>query len=343
MKAERLQGADAPSPERRLAHARMNPAKARLCALAIALAIGWLMASHVRAQTNRPIIPEIVDVTHATKNSAAFFHSFFTSKSRHDVDAAMSHFSKSTLTYIDATLGWAFHTHGALRDVWAEYMPKWPVTALSYPTRILGDERSALVAFTDTPELFGGEIRTLAAIYIEDGKIVRWVDYWDGRHFGAELAVKLRTPSDRFPTDFKGATVPGNASPKIRAAADKLHAALAGNDANAAAALFSSDAVYEDMTLRTQILGRPAIERYLGRALAKLPAGRGSSMLHVVGGDMGGGFEWQTAPAYRTTVRRGITAIALDAQGKVSRLTTVWDGAMLPLEEVNALVVLSID
>ena len=78
------------------------------------------MASHLQAQVNRPIIPEIIDVTHATKESAAFFHSLFTSKSRHDVDAAMSHFSESTLTYIDATLGWAFYTHGTLRDVWAE-------------------------------------------------------------------------------------------------------------------------------------------------------------------------------------------------------------------------------
>jgi hypothetical protein len=222
-------------------------------------------------------------------------------------------------------------------------MPKWPATGLSYPTRILGDERSALVAFTDTPELFGAEIRSLAAIDIKDGKIVRWVDYWDGRHFGAELAAKMRTPSDKFPTDFKDATIPGNASPKIRAAANRLHAAFAGNDARAAAALFTSDAVYEDMTLHTQILGRLAIERYLGRALDKLPAGTGSSSVHVVGGDMGGGFEWQTAPAYRTTVRRGITAIALDLEGKVSRLTTVWDGAMLPLDEVKALAVLSID
>jgi hypothetical protein len=317
--------------------------KTQLFALATALAFGSLMASHVRAQANRPLIPEIADVTHATKESAAFFHSFFTAKSRHDVDATMNHFSKSTLTYIDATLGWAFYTHGALRDVYVEYMPKWPATGLSYPTRILGDERSALVAFTDTPELFGAEIRSLAAIDISDGKIVRWVDYWDGRHFGTELAAKMRTPSEKFPTEFKGATVTGNASPKIRAAANKLHAAFAGNDAKAAAALFSSGAVYEDMTLRTQILGRLAIERYLGRALDKLPAGTGSSMLHVVGGDMGGGFEWQAAPAYRTTVRGGITAIALDPEGKVSRLTTVWDGAMLPLDEVKALVVLSIE
>ena len=317
--------------------------KTTLLALATALALGSLIASDARAQANRPLIPEVVDVTHATKESAALFHSFFTAKSRHDVDATMNHFSKSQLTYIDATLGWPYYTHGALRDVYAQCMPKWPATGLSYPTRILGDERSALVIFTDTPELFGAEIRSLAAIDIKDGKIVRWVDYCDGRHFGAELVAKRRTPSDKFPTDCKDATGAGNASSKIRAAANRLQAAFAGNDAKAAAALFSSDALYEDMTLHTQILGRLAIERYLGRSLDKLPMGTGSSIVHVVGGDMGGGFEWQAAPAYRTTIRRGITAIALDPEGKVSRLTTVWDGAMLPLDEVTTLVALSIE
>jgi len=300
-------------------------------------------ATHVRTEANPLLIPEVVDLAHATRSSAVFFHSFFTAKSRHDVDATMKHFSESTLTYIEATLGWAFYTHGALRDVWVRYMPTWPTAGLSYPTRILGDERSALVSFTNTPELFGAEIRTLSAIDVKDGKIVRWVDYWDGRHFGAELANKLRTPSDKFPTDFKGATLRDNASPKIRTAANKLHAAFADTDATAAAALFSSDAVYEDMTLRTQILGRLAIERYLGRALDKLPAGTGSSLVHVVGGDLGGGFEWQAAPAYRTTVRHGITAIALDSRGKVSRLTTVWDGSILPLDEVKALALLSLE
>ena len=56
--------------------------------------------------------------------------------------------------------------------------------------------------------------------------------------------------------------------------ASKLHAAFARNDSRSAASLFSNDAGYEDMTLRAQILGRLAIERYLVRALVKLPAGR---------------------------------------------------------------------
>lgn len=291
----------------------------------------------------KPLFSKIVDATHATPKAAEFFHSFFTAKSRHDVDATMNHFSKTTLTYIDATLGWPFYSYDALKDVFVEYMPKWPPSGLSYPTLILGDEHSALVAFTDTPELFGSEIRFLAAIDMKDGKVTRWIDYWDGRHFGADLAAKLRTPADMFPSDFKESTAPDNATQTILATAGKLHAALAGNDAKGAAALFSSDAVYEDMTLRTEVLGRLAIQRYLERALAKLPAGAGSSLLHVVGGEMGGGYEWQAAPAYRTSVRRGISAIALDQDGEIARLITVWDGAMIPDADIKALLLLSLD
>lgn len=311
--------------------------------IALAIAMGAITVNVVGAQHNETLFPDIVDATHASAEAAAFFDSFFTAKSRHDIDATMDHFSTTTLTYIDATLGWPFYSHEALKGVFAEYMPQWPPSGLSYPTRILGSEQSALVAFTDTPELFGAEIRILAAVDMKDGKVVRWIDYWDGRHFGVELAAKLRTPADQFPTDFKESSVGDNASAGIRDVAGKLHTALAGNDYQSAASLFSNDAVYEDMTLRTQILGRLAIERYLGRALGKLPAGEGSSLLHVVGSDMGGGYEWRAAPAYQTTVRRGITALALNQNGEITRLTTVWDGAMIGDEEIKTLMTLSLD
>jgi len=96
------------------------------------------------------------------------------------------------------------------------------------------------------------------------------------------------------------------------------------------------------LTLRAQVLGRLAIERYLRRALAKLPAGAGSALLHVVGGDMGG-YEWQATPAYRASVRRGISAITLDQDAKITRLTTVWDGAVIPDADIKALILLSLD
>ncbi|WP_137940272.1 hypothetical protein [Chitinivorax sp. B] len=318
-------------------------------ATAIAFAVGVLTTpvaiaqSNATAQIKKAPFPEVVDTTHATKGAAALFHSFFTAKSRHEVDATMDHFSKTTLTYIDATVGWPFYSHEAFKSMFAEHMPKWPPSGLSYPTRILGDEHSAIVAFTDTPELFGSEIRILAAVDIKDGKIVRWIDYWDGRSFGSEQAAQMRTPADKFPTDFKETSVQGNASAKIRDVASKLNTAMASQDAKGAAALFSNDAVYEDLALRTQILGKLAIQRYLERGLAKLPTGGGSSLLHVVGSDMGGGYEWRAGPAYQTTVRRGITAIALDKDSKITRLTSVWDGAMVPDADIKGLMTLSLE
>jgi hypothetical protein len=315
----------------------------RALAAVSVIAIGTFTVCAAADDPGKAAFPEIADCSHATAGATAFFHSFFTAKSRHSVEATMDHFSRLKLMYVDATLGWAFDSYDAMTAVFATYMPKWPPSGLSYPTRILGTEHSALVAFTDTPELFGGEIRVLAAVDMEGGKVVRWIDYWDARSFGADLASTLRTPADKFPTDFKETSVAGNASARIRAAATNLQAAFAGNDAKRAASLFSYDAVYEDMAVRTQILGRSAIERYLGRALGKLPAGEGSSLLHVVGGDMGGGYEWQASPACQTTVRRGITALELNQDGEISRLTTVWDGAMIPDPQLRALVVLSLD
>ena len=93
------------------------------------------------------------------------------------------------------------------------------------------------------------------------------------------------------------------------------------------------------MTLRT--LGRLAIERYFGRRSRQAACWR--RLGTASRSDMGGGYEWQAAPAYRASVRRGISAIALDQQGKITRLTTVCDGAMIPDADIKALIVLSLE
>lgn len=46
---------------------------------------------------------------------------------------------------------------------------------------------------------------------------------------------------------------------------------------------------------------------------------------------------------YLTTVRRGISALALNQDGEISRLATVWDGAMVPDAEIRTLMTLSLD
>jgi ketosteroid isomerase-like protein len=309
----------------------------KLAASIIAAAITVVSAATLRAD---PLYPEVVDTSHATPQAASFFKSYFTAKSEHKPVPTTDHFSDAHLTYIDAALGWPFYNKKGMTDLFVQFMPKWPPAGLSYPTRISGDTHSALVAFTDTPELFGGEIRILAAIDFKDGKIVRWIDYWDGRSFGAETAAKMRTPADKFPTNFDYDVASDGASAKIKDVAQKLAAAFASGDAKAADALFSPDAIYADRALRTVVLGKAAIGKYLSRVLATVPYGKGAKLAHVVGSDQGGGYEWVNDTG---SVKRGITAIDLNAAGQIERLNTTWDNGMMSDADLQALVLQSIE
>ena len=311
----------------------------------VAVGVTLVAGASLRAETvdlwkTTPPYPDVVNASHATPEAAAFFKSYFTAKSEHKPAPTTDHFSEAHLTYIDAALGWPFYSKKGMTDIFEQYMPKWPANGLSYPTRISGDMHSAVVAFTDTPELFGGEIRILAAIDFEDGKIVRWIDYWDGRSFGAELAAKMRTPADKFPTNFDYDVVSDGASAKIKDVSQKLAAAFAAGDAAAAAAFFSYDAVYLDRALRVRVLGSQAIGKYLGRVLATAPYGKGSKLMHVVGSDQGGGFEWTNDAS---AVKRGIVAIDLDNAGRIVRLDTTWDDGVMSDADLQALVLQSIE
>jgi len=304
-----------------------------ICTAAFAL---WAApASH--AET---LYPDVVVTSHATPDVASFFKSYFTAKSEHKPAATTDHFSEAHLTYIDAALGWPFYSKKGMTDLFEQYMPKWPPTGLSYPTRISGDMHSALVAFTDTPELFGGEIRILAAIDLKDGKIVRWIDYWDGRSFGAEAAAKFRTPPDKFPTNFDYDVASEGASPKIKDVTQKLATALASGDAKAAAGLFSYDAAFLDRGVRARILGRLAIAKYLSRVSGTIPYGKGAKLVHVVGSDQGGGYEWTNDAS---SVKRGIVSIELNSAGQIERLDTTWDNAVMSDADLQALVLQSIE
>jgi hypothetical protein len=303
----------------------------------LAAVFAVIAAANVHAD---PLYPDVVDSSHATPQAAAFFKSYFTAKSEHKPVPTTDHFSEAHLTYIDAALGWPFYNKKGMTDIFEMYMPKWPPTGLSYPTRISGDTHSALVAFTDTPELFGGEIRILAAIDFKDGKIVRWIDYWDGRSFGAELAAKLRTPPDKFPTNFDYDVASEGASAGIKEVSAKLAAAFTAGDAAAADALFTNDAAFLDRALRARIIGKQAIGKYLGRVLATAPYGKGSQLRHVVGSDQGGGYEWTNDGS---SVKRGIVAIELNSAGQIGRLETTWDNGVMSDADLQALVLQSME
>ena len=256
---------------------------------------------------------------------------FFRIKTAGDVAGTMSFFSPDLVTYSDATLGWDIDSFETLQAIFEQYMPNWVPPARSYSIGTFSNEHSALIHMVDTPELFGGELRILANVDFLDGKIVRWVDYWDATPFDADLYAQLRVPADVFPAVVKD--VATQAAPEVVAAAEALQSAFAAGDAEAAAALLHTDVAHEDMTMRTRLLGRIETSAYLARVLAKVPYGRGSALRHVVGGRRGGGFEWTAVDGLV-----GATAIELDADGLITRVTSVYDGRQVPVERRNAIV-----
>jgi len=168
-----------------------------------------------------------------------------------------------------------------------------------------------------------------------NGKVTRQVDYWDGRRNPDDTA----SPNDPYPYSLGVETVEQKAAPEMNRTAHQLNAALAANDADAAAALFSYDAIWIDLTLRTRQEGQPAISRYLQRALVNLPFGPGTNLRHVLGTAQGGGYEWQAAG---NGTLNGITALELD-KGSFTQLITSWDGSRVSDTALQALVALSFE
>jgi ketosteroid isomerase-like protein len=264
------------------------------------------------------------------------FESFFETKTACDVEGTMAFFSPDLATYTDATLGWDLDGYDTLKGVFEQYMPNWSPPARSYATGVLANETSALVRMTDTPELFGGELRVLAAVDFADGKIVRWVDYWDPSSFDDALYAQLRTPVDSFPTDLKDGQVATRAAPELVAAASAIHRAFAAGDATSAGDLMHADVVLEDMSLRAQLIGRIEATAYLGRVLEDVPYGRSSRLRHIVGGRDGGGFEWTAGRSADALV--GITALELDTEGLITRITSVYDSRQLKAHHKASLI-----
>ncbi|GAA3311153.1 hypothetical protein GCM10020295_80130 [Streptomyces cinereospinus] len=222
--------------------------------------------------------------------------------------------------------------------MWEQYMPQWGEEAKSYPVQVLGDTRGAAVVMTDTPELFGGEIRGIAIVDLTDEKIVRWVDYWDGRGFGTDTADRLRVPAEDFPEGLGAGTVEPRPVPVLGTAVERLMDAIGSDDHAQLNQLLAYDATLEDFALRTRIRGSAAITRYLQRASGRLPY-QGAAVSHIVGNERGGGFEWT---ADGSVVARGAAAVTLD-DGKVSSLSLCWDGSALDDKQITALTTLAIE
>lgn len=283
--------------------------------------------------------PDVTDISHATIRAANIFTGFFTAKSKHTAAPMVAFFAPApaSVLYIDAGLGFSWPSQQSLLDVWSgASFANGPPTALSYPVRVIGDEHSAVIEFIDTPELLGSEFRFLSSITFDNnGKIIRWIDFWDGRSSNVHLPIGTFGP---YPTDFSDNVV--NASARIQQVSQALATAMQTGDAAAAAQLFTADAVFEDMALHSRLEGKIQIQRYLARGLSLLPYGTGASLAHVSGSDQGGGYEWH-ASSSAAPLLRGISALELDSAGKITRFTTIYDSYQFTDAKYDSLVSLA--
>jgi hypothetical protein len=275
--------------------------------------------------------PQVTDTSHGTADVSAVFKGFFTAKSLHHGADMVPFFAPDPIIYIDAQSYGLWPDRASLLAVWTSaQFAGGPPTALSYPLRVVGDCKSAVVEFVDTPDLLGADLRFFGSVTFDDKcQIVRWVDYADNR--SANRASANRTPLTNFNDSVS------NASTRLKLVAQALQTAYSAGNAAAAAALFTPDAVYEDMALHTRIEGQVEIQRYLTRAVAAMPFGTDAALVHVSGSDQGGGFEWSAATSF-APLKRGITVIELDAAGKITRLSSMFDSGRLPYATYQTLV-----
>jgi len=296
---------------------------------------GGAAQAATRSKASPPYPPYVTDTSHATPQVADIFHGFFTAKSEHNAAKLMSYFSKTDAFYIDASSGTTWPSWQSLNDLFTPFFASGlPADAISYPLRIVGDAHNALVEFEDTQELFGSELRILGSVTFDNHhKIIRWIDYWDGRS-----ALVQNTIKSSYPTYFKDEVE--RADPKVVSVAKSLQQAYGAGDTAAALALMSYDVVHEDMAAHARLRGQLQVGRYYARALSALPYGPGASLVHVEGSRQGGGYEWTAAPV-ASPMRRGHTCIELDPAGQISRLTTIYDSSLLSYPAYTALVGLS--
>ncbi|MFI6620651.1 hypothetical protein [Streptomyces sp. NPDC050528] len=214
----------------------------------------------------------------------------------------------------------------ALQAAFAQYMPAWPGTTRSHVTRSTGDENSAIVEFTDSPELFGREIRAIAAVDFLHGLIRREVDSWEGRRLGIAVANAPCTSNLRFPTAYGEEHLAECSAPARRRALGRPRVALTADDT---AGLFAEDTAFEDLAPNTEFTGASAIDAigtYVSRAHTRLPYGVGVTVRRTLSNGRGHDYAW-IGDGFAGSHR--IIGVALDVVGRITRFITTWDAARL--------------
>ncbi|MFM0290743.1 nuclear transport factor 2-like protein [Paraburkholderia megapolitana] len=198
----------------------------------------------------------------------------------------------------------------------------------------------------------------------DSGLVIRMTDYWDSREMGeSDIVGPAVTQGVAFPNAPihpggvpRSSTTPAapgplalttsvtgqpSASAEMIDFAQQFHAALCSANVNTILSFFTDDAIYINPLIHqgpvlygnfdqtTQIQGLDLISQLFFAVGAELPDGLGSSLVHIVGGQSGGGFEWKAGGQYANTgINRnglnGSTAIDL-YNGKIRRMSVKFD------------------
>lgn len=320
-----------------IAHTQLS----RRSALKFGLATGGALATFAATGSTiafadpaprRPALPRIADTSNTTPRVARVVREYFEAKSAHDAKRLATFYSNPDAFFMDAAFGFGAPDFASINGFFTQlFAAGLPPEAITYELRVVGDESGVVVEFIDTPEWFGFELRVLSSITFDNRlKILRAVDYWDGR-----TSQYPNTIGPGYATDFKDDRQRAGAS--IVAASQALQNALGAGDAGAAASLMTYDVILEDMPGRTYLRGRTVVERYLSRALNIVPYGSGATVAYVTGGRLGGGYEWHASPS-AAPLRRGLTCLELDRAGMISRITTMYDSSVLSDSRYRSIV-----
>ncbi|KAH8878927.1 hypothetical protein GQ53DRAFT_756359 [Thozetella sp. PMI_491] len=298
---------------------------------AAALAFAGITTAYPTDNTTTTTLPypDIADTTYASPDLVDFLHKFFTAKTLANLDTLQSLFTPTENgVYYDAVMGLSIpqaNLSAVYKQLYGDAQPG----GASYPLQVIGDMNSAVIRFVDTPEMFGTEVRGISAVDFLNGKVLRWIDYWDARH---DPLILERGP---MPATFGEELVTAAPNKFMECIVTKLNSALATQNSTAVAELFTFNAVFEDRVLRTRIEGQVNIESYLSRALPTLPYGSGVQIRHVVGTAHGGAYEWIAKPGGATP--SGISRIELDSTGLISGFASLWDSSLTTNATLEAL------
>jgi ketosteroid isomerase-like protein len=252
---------------------------------------------------------------------------YFAAKAAHDLDALTGLFLAG-IDYEDAVL--CRRTHGAerMRATYQKIFERAPAAAGSSLTWWAGNEHGGAVRFSNDAGLFGAPMRVAAVIELDGGRVARQRDYWDGRAIPTGTLAGLRT---EYPCHLPPADLPAvqrrarNAA--LGAAAADFRSAL--DSGSGLARCLAQDAVLADLACGVQVAGRPAVAKFLADWAATLPYGPGARETNIVGGALGGGWEWAPAGEFRESVGAGLTTVRLTGEGLVAELAFAWDASRL--------------